>query len=247
MPWGPETCCGTVRQLESLSVLAERVPRDSTAASRQERFDVDIYRPDATVHAYDAGLRCSPVPAVDPCFRFRSRTFLTSGRARVLTDNEEDDPPPPTPFAVPSRPAPTLETLSLWLRRHLPAPPLSGLLAPPSRIVPLHLATKGTCGSPTAQSSRPSRAIGLSGSEGEGGGGGRALTSASTAASMGGPRPRAAAAARFGRTPPPCTMTASASASRPAPPPRNAAEMPPPPSCHHRRVATTPPSRHHRP
>ena len=52
----------------------------------------------------------------------------------MLTDNEEDDPPPPTPFAVPSRPAPTLETLSLWLRRHLPAPPLSGLLAPPSRI-----------------------------------------------------------------------------------------------------------------
>uniref|UniRef100_A0A0E0EZD1 Uncharacterized protein n=1 Tax=Oryza meridionalis TaxID=40149 RepID=A0A0E0EZD1_9ORYZ len=42
------------------------------------------------------------------------------GRARVPIDNEENDQPPPTPFALPSGPAPMPETLPLRLRCHPP-------------------------------------------------------------------------------------------------------------------------------
>lgn len=66
---------------------------------------------------------------------------------RMLTGNEEDDPPLPAPLAQPSGPAPTVETLPLWLRCHPPALPLPSRRSPPSHHG----------GIPVAQPSRPGR------------------------------------------------------------------------------------------
>lgn len=65
----------------------------------------------------------------------------------MLTGNEEDDPPLPAPLAQPSGPAPTVETLPLWLRCHPPALPLPSRRSPPSHHG----------GIPVAQPSRPGR------------------------------------------------------------------------------------------